>query len=82
MVYSANSDPKLTDWLRWASVSGEVSSFVQAIAEAVGALNVTSPASRRNLKSCADCQNSARFGSERPRWSIQEAHRTPCPCSF
>jgi hypothetical protein len=31
--YSANNDPELTDWIRWASESGEVSNFVQAIAE-------------------------------------------------
>jgi hypothetical protein len=34
MIYSAATDPELTDWLRWASESGEVPSFVQAIAEA------------------------------------------------
>jgi hypothetical protein len=34
MRYSANTDPDLRDWLRWASESGEAPSFVQAIAEA------------------------------------------------
>ena len=34
MLYSANTDPDLRDWLRWASESGEAPSFVQAIAEA------------------------------------------------
>lgn len=34
MKYSATTDPGLTDWLRWASDSGEASSFVHAIAEA------------------------------------------------
>lgn len=32
--YSANTDPELADWLRWASGSGEVPSFIRAIAEA------------------------------------------------
>jgi hypothetical protein len=34
MNYSANTDPELSDWLRWASESGEASCFVRAIAEA------------------------------------------------
>jgi hypothetical protein len=34
MTHSANTDPKLTDWLRWASESGEVPCFVQTVAEA------------------------------------------------
>lgn len=34
MQYSANTDPELADWLHWASESGEVPSFVRAIAEA------------------------------------------------
>ena len=34
MLYSANTDPDLRDWLRWASESGEAPSFVRAIAEA------------------------------------------------
>jgi hypothetical protein len=34
MTYSANTDPELTLWLRWASESGEVSSFIQTVAEA------------------------------------------------
>ena len=29
MLYSANNDPELADWLRWASESGEVPSFIQ-----------------------------------------------------
>jgi hypothetical protein len=32
--YSANTDPELTDWLRWASESGEVPYFVKTLAEA------------------------------------------------
>jgi hypothetical protein len=34
MNYSANTDPELTDWLRWAFESGEAPSFIRAIAEA------------------------------------------------
>jgi hypothetical protein len=34
MTYSANTDPELTDWLRWASESGEVPIFVRTVAEA------------------------------------------------
>jgi hypothetical protein len=34
MHHSANNDPELTDWLRWACESSEVTNFVQAIAEA------------------------------------------------
>jgi len=34
MRYSANTDPDLHDWLRWAFESGEAPSFVKAIAEA------------------------------------------------
>ncbi len=34
MSYSANTDPDLRDWLRWASESGEASSFDRTIAEA------------------------------------------------
>lgn len=34
MRFSAATDPELSDWLRWAFESGEVSSFVRAIAEA------------------------------------------------
>ena len=34
MPYSANTDPELTDWLRWADESGEVPMFVQTVAEA------------------------------------------------
>jgi hypothetical protein len=34
VLYSANTDPELADWLRWASESGEAPSFVRAVAEA------------------------------------------------
>jgi hypothetical protein len=34
MTYSANTDPELTDWLRWASESHEVPMFVRTVAEA------------------------------------------------
>jgi hypothetical protein len=34
IYYSANNDPDLHDWLRWASESGETPSFVHEIAEA------------------------------------------------
>jgi hypothetical protein len=34
MNYSANTDPELRDWLRWASESGEVPIFIRTIAEA------------------------------------------------
>jgi hypothetical protein len=34
MRYSANTDPDLHDWLRWASEGGEVPNFIRAIAEA------------------------------------------------
>jgi hypothetical protein len=34
MIYSAVADPDPTNWLRWASESGEVPIFVQTIAEA------------------------------------------------
>jgi hypothetical protein len=34
MDYSANSDPDLLDWLRWASESGETPNFIRTIAEA------------------------------------------------
>lgn len=34
MHYSANTDPDLADWLRWASQSHEVPMFVQTVAEA------------------------------------------------
>ena len=33
-AYSATTDPDLADWLRWASESGEVASFVRVIADA------------------------------------------------
>jgi hypothetical protein len=33
MRYSANTDPELTDWLRWASESGETPGFVRVINE-------------------------------------------------
>jgi len=33
-VYSANTDPELQDWLRWASESGEAPNFIRTIAEA------------------------------------------------
>ena len=33
MNYSANADPELAVWLRWASESGEIPSFVREIAE-------------------------------------------------
>jgi hypothetical protein len=34
MIYSANTDPDLSDWLRWASESHKVPMFVQTIADA------------------------------------------------
>jgi hypothetical protein len=34
MTYSADTDPELADWLRWASESGEVPGFIHTIAEA------------------------------------------------
>jgi hypothetical protein len=34
VLYSANIDPELSDWLRWASESHEVPMFVQTVAEA------------------------------------------------
>jgi len=34
MIYSANTDPELTDWLHWAFESHEVPMFVQTVAEA------------------------------------------------
>lgn len=34
MRYSANTDPDLHDWLRWASESGETPNFIRTIAEA------------------------------------------------
>ena len=34
MNFSANTDPDLRDWLRWASESGEAPSFVRAVGEA------------------------------------------------
>jgi hypothetical protein len=34
MNCSASTDPELADWLRWASESDEVSTFVRTIAEA------------------------------------------------
>ena len=34
MLYSANTDPDLHDWLRWASESGEAPTFVKTVAEA------------------------------------------------
>jgi len=34
MMCSANTDPELSQWLRWASESGEVLAFVRTIAEA------------------------------------------------
>jgi len=34
MNVSANTDPDLGDWLRWASASGEAPIFVRTIAEA------------------------------------------------
>ncbi len=44
MLYSANTDLELTDWLRWASESGDVPIFVRAIAES---------ASLADLRNCA-----------------------------
>lgn len=34
MPYSANTDPDLHDWLRWASESGQVPTFAKTVAEA------------------------------------------------
>jgi hypothetical protein len=34
MRYSANTDPDLRDWLRWASESGQVPTFVKTVADA------------------------------------------------
>ena len=34
MHYSANTDPDLHKWLRWASESGQVPTFVKTVAEA------------------------------------------------
>jgi hypothetical protein len=34
MVFTANDDVELTDWLNWAFESGEVPSFYRTIAEA------------------------------------------------
>ena len=34
VLYSAYTDPDLRDWLRWASESGEVPSFIRTVAEA------------------------------------------------
>jgi hypothetical protein len=35
MIYSANTDPELTDWLRWAAAeSSQVPMFVKTVAEA------------------------------------------------
>jgi hypothetical protein len=34
VLYSANTDPELADWLRWAFESGEAPGFIRAIAEA------------------------------------------------
>ena len=34
MNYSANTDPELRSWLRWASESGKVPVFVRTVAEA------------------------------------------------
>jgi len=34
MKYSASTDPELRVWLRWASESGDMPSFVRAIAQA------------------------------------------------
>ena len=34
MMYSAYTDPKLRQWLRWASESAKVPSFVPTVAEA------------------------------------------------
>ena len=34
MNYSANTEPELADWLRWAYESGEAPAFIRAIAEA------------------------------------------------
>jgi hypothetical protein len=33
-LYSAHTDTELADWLRWASESGQVPSFVRKVAEA------------------------------------------------
>jgi hypothetical protein len=40
MTVSANNDPKLAHWLRWASESGEVPMFVRTIAEATSIANL------------------------------------------
>jgi hypothetical protein len=34
MILSANTDPELHDWLRWASEGGNTPSFVRKVAEA------------------------------------------------
>jgi hypothetical protein len=34
MIFTANDDPELVDWLRWASESNEVPFFYKAIADA------------------------------------------------
>ena len=34
MNHSANTDPELTYWLRWASESGQVPTFAKTVAEA------------------------------------------------
>jgi hypothetical protein len=34
MIYSATNDPELTDWLRWASESGQTPMFIRTVAGA------------------------------------------------
>jgi hypothetical protein len=34
MIYSANTDPELGEWLRWACESRNAPSFVRTVAEA------------------------------------------------
>jgi hypothetical protein len=67
--YTAATDPELRDWLRWASESGESSSFIRAIAEAASIADLADYALLRpallNLKR-RGCYAEGRFESIQP----------------
>jgi len=42
MLFSANDDPELREWLRWATESGKASSFIRTIAEAASVADLPS----------------------------------------
>jgi len=67
MLYSANTDPDLRDWLRWVSERSEAPSFVRAVADAALIADLLDYALlrpvllelRRNTTACRSCLTEA-----------------------